>query len=322
MAAAAAAAVAVAAPHVEEASRIGAAAASNAAAGAAPWNMPKRDLHSVSRDAPFAYGGSVGNEVISLLWYDPESVPRIRRHAKWRSVLDELEKKPLDRELDDPALAKDPMEMEDRREVFEIVTRGSQTDARGVEEAFVGAIRDDGKVVPPLVLLAGDIETPFDELATLRVTVSTAVALMAPTDEGLKASVAIAKEFLATPDLAAAPAVCDALSMRIREAFHREKKSLPADYLDTQVERFLVSGRHYQMREVFGEAHIRVLVWLPGESTGLVGYLPAALAKKLPMWRRFRVRLIAEVHQAQDQYESQMRGLRMLALGRSGGGKG
>jgi hypothetical protein len=185
-----------------------------------------------------------------------------------------------------------------------------------VEGALRESVREDGKRVPTLVLLDGDLEMPFDELEALKAAMTSAVPLITPVDEGLRASVGIAKEFLQTPGLSAAPAVSEGLTTKIREAFTREKKALPADWLDMQVERALLTGRHYQKREVFGGTCLRVLVWLPGEKAALIGYLPEELTKKLPMYRRFRARVIAEVHPAQDQYEARREGLRVVAVGR------
>lgn len=255
-------------------------------------------------------------EVLRLVYYDPESVPRIRRSTRFRSVLEQLDRKPKDRELDDPALGKDPMEVEDRREVFEVLAHGDVTDHRGIEEALEGAIRDDGKFVPPLVLVAGELEMPFDELETLKAAVSTASPLVTPIDETLKTAIATAKDFLQTPGLSSAPSVSEGLTTRIRDAFTREKKSLSADYLDTQMERALLAGRHYQRRDVLGETHLRFLL-RTGEGAPVVGYIVEEVAKKLPMFKRFRGRMVAEVHLVEDQYETTPHALRVVAFARA-----
>lgn len=255
-------------------------------------------------------------EVLRLVYYDPETVPRIRRSPRFRPVLEQLDRKPKDRELDDPALGKDPMEVEDRREVFEVLAHGDVTDHRGIEEALEGAIRDDGKFVPPLVLVAGELEMPFDELETLKAAVSTASPLVTPIDETLKTAITTAKDFLQTPGLSSAPSVSEGLTSRIREAFTREKKSLSADYLDTQMERALLAGRHYQRRDVLGETHLRFLL-RTGEGSPVVGYIVEEVAKKLPMFKRFRGRMVAEVHLVEDQYETAPHALRVVAFART-----
>jgi hypothetical protein len=45
-------------------------------------------------------------------------------------------------------------------------------------------------------------------------------------------------------------------------------------------------------------------------------YLPEALAKQLPMFQRFRARIIAEALLQQDEYETQPTALKVVALGR------
>jgi hypothetical protein len=310
---------AAAASSVEDVGRGGAVGASNAAAAASvPWSLPKRDFRAVL-SAPEVGGEEQAQEMLQLLWFDPDSVARIRRVSRWKKVLDELERASLDRDLDEAGGGDEPWEVEDRREVRAVLTRGDTTDATGVREALGKAIQKDGSFVAPLVLLAGDLELPLDELEALKAAVTTASPLVTPADEGLKASVEIAKDFLRTPGLMAAPSVSEGLTTRIREAFVREKKGLPADYLDAQMERVLLAGRHYQKREVLGGTYLRCLLWLSGEQGAHLGYLPADVAKKLPMFRRFRGRVIAEVHPAQDQYEVQGKALRVVALGRRGG---
>jgi hypothetical protein len=45
-------------------------------------------------------------------------------------------------------------------------------------------------------------------------------------------------------------------------------------------------------------------------------YLPEAIAEELPMYPRFRVRMVAEVRLAADRYETHPAALRVLALAR------
>ncbi|MDI1442494.1 DUF2169 domain-containing protein [Polyangium sp. 6x1] len=317
-AAAAAAAAAIATPSVDRASQEGALAASNAAAGAVPWSVPKRELRPAITESE-ALGVEPAREMLQLLWYDPESIARMRRVPAWKKVFEELERSPRSREIEVVDAAREPWEIEDRQEVFQILVKAPRTDGKGLEEALEGAIGEDGKFVPPMVLLAGEIEMPFDELEALKAAMSTAAPLVTAADEGLKAAVGVAKDFVQMPGLSAAPAVCEGLTTRIRDAFSREKKGLPADYLEQQMERVLLGGRHYQKREVFGGRFLRCLIWLPGEKGAIVGYLPEEVGKKVPMWRRWRGRVVAEVHPQQDQFEGRGRALRVVAVGRSGG---
>ncbi|WP_437760724.1 DUF2169 domain-containing protein [Sorangium sp. So ce1389] len=286
---------------------------------AAPPAAPSRpDPAPAPARAPAAKGPAaarpVAAEIVHLLWFDPKSVARVRRQPAFRPLLEELDERPLDREADEPALAKDPMAVEDHREIFEIIARAGATDAEGAQDAVIDAVRDSGKFVPPVCLLAGELIFHFDELEALKATV-TAAAPLVGNDEQLRAAVAPAQDFLKLPELRSSPAVAEGLTARIKEAFDG-KRVAPAGYLKTQAERALLDQRHYQRRPVFGGPHLRALLQPPGSSQQLPAYLPAALAQQLPMYQRFRARIIAELHLQVDQHESHPVALRVLALAR------
>ncbi len=252
---------------------------------------------------------------LQLLWFEPDSVARIRRVPRWKQHLTEFHRRPLDRDLDDAGGASEPWDIEDRREVYEVLARGAQSDARRVEEALVEARRADGKLVSPLVLVDGAIEMQLDELQALRATVTIA-SIFAAGDELLKAAITDAREFLQAPDLLSPPGVIDGLTARVLEAFRKVRRAVSQSYVEEQTERVLLSERHYQKREVLGATFLRALVRVAGEKEGLLVYLPEELAKKVPMYRRFKVRMIADVHPQQDQYEARGFALRALAIGR------
>ncbi|HSN97251.1 MAG TPA: DUF2169 domain-containing protein [Candidatus Nanopelagicales bacterium] len=296
----------------------GALTASNAAAAASvPWSLPREAPVSGVTPIPgsVSQGVTETKPIVQILWFDPESAPRFRRQPAWQKILEELDKKPLDKEHEDPALAKEPGEIEDRREVFEVLVRGSADDAEGMEDALVGAIRSDGKLVPPLRILAGELIFPFDETEALKATVA-AVTPFVGQDENLRASVAAAQDFLKVPDLRSAPAVAEGLAARIAEAWAQGKRPTPANYLETQTERALLEGRCYQRRKLLGGKQLRALAQTAGSQPLLPAYLPDELADKLPVYQRFKARAIVEVHPQVDQYEAQPLCLRVLALAR------
>ena len=293
--------------------------ASNAAAQ--PWATTPSPIASAPASTPVqpsarAVYRTEPPDVNQLLWYHPQSVARFRRSPEWKLLLQELERKPRDKDLDDPALADDPMEMEERREVFEILTHGASRPHDAVQQTYLAAIRDDGKFVPPLVLVAGELAFSFDELETLKATVTTVSPLATPNDENLRASLENAREFLKTPGLSSAPAVSDGLTARIKEAFGQTRRNVPAGYVDLHTERVLLEQRYYQKRTVLGERYLRALLPLSGSSAPYPTYIPEAVSARLPMYQRFRARLIVEVHQQEDQYESHPLALRVLALSR------
>jgi hypothetical protein len=100
--------------------------------------------------------------VVSLLWFDPKGLPRIRKKPRWRKILDDLEDEQPDPDLDGETSG-DAGKDEDRRDVFAVLVRGEAADALGIREAVTQAIRRDGSFVEPLVLLAGELRFLFDE---------------------------------------------------------------------------------------------------------------------------------------------------------------
>ena len=311
-------------------------ASAAAAAASEPWftRVPEPALQSVAVAVPLPTPASVKASApvtpaptqrassprtepegaIQLVFYDPESMPRIRRTPRWRTILLDLEKRPPDPDLEDPAFANNPSEVEDRREIFEVLARGAPCIAIEINEALVAAVRDDGKLVSPLLLASGELQLPFDEIETLRATVTT-VTPLAGNDESLRASIDIAKQFLAIPGLTTAPAVAEGLTARIREAWNQGKRMVAPGYLDAQTERALTEQRHYQRRTVFGGAHLRALLHCGGSSP-IPTYLRESVAKVLPLYSRFKVRVVVEVHLQIDPYETNQAALRGLALAR------
>jgi hypothetical protein len=291
-------------------------AASNAAAGG--WQMQTRPAVAAPAPAPVAAPAREARRAVQLVWCDVESAPRVRRAARFKPVLEAMEDRPVDRDLDDPDADADSAE--ELRTMFEVLANGTPLDAPRVAEALARAVHDDAKFAPPLVLVGGELELPFDELESLKATVTVATPFVTPADEQLQAAVAAAHQLLKIPGLASAPALSDDLSNQVRAAFAKEKRAFAADYLDTRAKRVLLAGRHYQRRSVFGAPHLRCLVRTGRDDTTtaepLIGYVPEVLATKLPLFSRFRARLIAAVHFPEDEAESQSCALRVLALAR------
>ena len=294
-------------------------ASASAAAVNEPWFTRRAEAAPTPASAPPPLPRSSSPRLepdgaIQLVFHETDSMPRIRRAPRWRSILHELEKHPPDPDLEDPAFAKDPADVEDRREIFEILARGTPAIAAEVNEALVAAVREDGKLVPPLLLVGGELQLPFDEIETLRATVTT-VTPLAGNDENLRASIDVARQFLAIPGLATAPAVAEGLTTRIRDAWNQGKRMVAPGYLDAQTERALTEQRHYQRRTVFGGPHLRALLHAGGPSP-IPMYLPEAAAKVLPLYPRFKARVVVEVHLQLDPYETHQAALRGVALAR------
>jgi hypothetical protein len=320
---AAATAAAQATPQDATAGVVG---ASNAAAGpGAPFSGKRDDGRASSAGISLANTGIRGasrldaRDIVHLVWYHADSVARICKVPVWRAILRDMEQSPPDDELDDPAPNRDPIEIEDMRDIFEILTKAASEDVTEVTDELASAVRPGNKFVPPLLLLAGELSFPFDERETLKAAVAIASPL-ATTDEAFKLAVKEAKEFLAGGSDQICPApLAEGHTTRIRETFQRSRRSVPADTLDMQMERALLEGRHYQKRQVLGMNAIRALIHTTtGQSSVKPApvYIPEEIAKKLPLYQRFRARIIVELYFQEDQYESHPAALKALAIGR------
>jgi hypothetical protein len=193
-AAAAATAAALIAPK-EASSDGGALAASNEAAGIRPWSAPRRELRSIVAPEESPDKPTITRELLHLVWFEPTFVPRIRRVAAWKKLLSELEERGPDKAIDDVLAGKEAWEIEDRREIFEIIAKGERADEPRVIELMDEAVLEDGKFATPIILVGCEVETPFDEMEVLRALSTAASPLVGPTDETLKSAVEAAEKF-------------------------------------------------------------------------------------------------------------------------------
>jgi hypothetical protein len=259
-------------------------------------------------------------EMVDLLWFDPTIAPKLRDHLRYKEILAEVQPKPKLVSFDSDPFEEvlqdeEPEETKARRDIFAVITRGDPIDAEGVGEAMAEAVQDDGTFVPPLVLLSGELSFIFDELAQLKAMVA-ATSPFTQSDKKLKETLDTVNEILQTPWIQGSTGVAEGLVGRIKEAFAQGNRTLPPSYLDTHTERMLLEQRAFQKRTVFGEPHLRTLLAPLGVQAAIPTYLPEGLATKLPMVLRMRVRLLAEAHLPQDQYETYQASLKAVAIGR------
>ena len=258
---------------------------------------------------------SWAGKTLQLVWFDPECLPSVHRKPAFQPILRALEKRAVDPELDDPTRARDPATIEDRRDIFEVIARGSALDEPALNQALERGARDDGKLVPPLVLLDGEVRMFFDEIEMLRATLTIA-AVFSSGDDALKTAIADAREFLRTPDLRSPPSVTEGYITRVQEAMKRAKRATTPGYLDEQTERVLVEARQYQRRTVYGAPHLRAQIQIGNATRPWPLYIPEAAANRLPMFARFTARILAEAGVQENQYEAHPGSLRAAAIAR------
>ena len=250
-------------------------------------------------------------DVVDLLWFDAGSAPRIR--AAFPAIVDELEFEPVDPKHDLPM--DDPNASRDRHDVFGVLTRAQGTDGRGLARSMLDSVSDTGRFTPPVVAMAGELRFPFEEVELLGAMVAAISPLVTPENKKLEEALGAAKEVQKTPMLQS-PSSIEAVVGELREALRQTKRAATSAQLDNHIERVLLEQRKYQKRSVFGDEQIRAIFVPSGENMTIPTYLPASLATKLPLVLRMKVRLLAEAHAQQDQYETHSHALRVIALGR------
>ncbi len=251
---------------------------------------------------------------IKLIWFDPAVVPRIRRQREWRLILTDLELRLIDEAAADLAAGPLPPEDKDKRTVREVLLRAQALSPDGVPKAVDGAIGDDGGFEPPLVVVSAELEMPFDEIETLKA-LATAARPLGSTDKRMKEVLDSVDELITSPWLAGSFGTAESLTTKVRETFAQVRRTLAPDYLDAQAERRLLEQRAYQARPIFGKKHLRGVI--TGASGPIPVYLPEATRDDLPMFRRFRATLMAELHHREDQGEQSPFAIKVLALSRA-----
>lgn len=286
----------------------GAQGASDAAAAVVgPQRLPDAEP---AAPAPKVTPARPKPEVLRLVWSDPSAAERLRKDARFRITLAELELRLLESGQDEA-----PAETRDKREVFEVLSRGPLADALGIAEAARDGVDEAGQYQPPLLVVSGSLEVPFDERERLRALVA-AIKPLAKGDAKLSEIVSYVEELLPTPWLEGSRTNAARMAQQLRDAFAQGKRVLSADELAASVERTLLDKRAYQKRTLWGKEWLRGVLQPAAGGTALPAYLPGALANELPLFARFEARLLVEVEAREDQDESAEHALRTLALAR------
>ncbi|AKT36749.1 DUF2169 family type VI secretion system accessory protein [Chondromyces crocatus] len=295
------------------ASSLGVLAASNAAAepNQATRMAHATSLPAASPPAPARASGTL--DLLELLWIDPPFAAKIRKQPDWKKRLVDVDPLPRDDERDPEATA-DRRKARDRRDVTALLRIAEPTDPEALE-ALIESALDDGALAPPLVLVAGELSLPFDPVATLEALLA-AAAPFGQGDKRLKETMDAVVALLDTPGMSRAGSVAESLSTRVRDAFTQAYRSLSPSFLDEHAERTLLEQRAHQKRTLLGQSWLRgLLTPAPGQSP-IPTYLPESLSTELPMYQRFKVRLVAEARLQLDQLEQHPIALRAVALAR------
>ncbi len=253
----------------------------------------------------------VPDEVVELLWYDESATERLRR--RWRPLCEELAFAPRDDHHD--LATQDPKTARDHHTHFGVLTEGPLEGADGLRRTLREAISEQGRFTPPLALVGGVLRFPFDEVAVLRAT-HAMLKPIAGDDKKLKSTLTQVEELLASPVLSGSTDTVSNLTSVLRKRYDATRRTITLEYIDETIDRLMLEQRCYQKRTLFGAEQIRALLTLRGADKPVPTYLPATLANTLPMLHSIPVRVIAETHIKQDQYEQHPHALRVITLGR------
>jgi hypothetical protein len=281
-----------------------------------PVDAGERATPVISMPRPEVRVPPPAGRAFEVLWVAHALSGRLRRNAAWERILAPSGKPARNTTLVSVATPDTSAEAQEHAleaEVATILARGAPDDV-DLESHLFESADDGGALAPALVLLTGELELPFDEVAALSALIEAATPLAradARLAEVLEHATAMAK----TP-LQHAPEVAADLSASVREAWAQANKQLPAEHLDALTARVLVARRAYQRRDVLGEDWVRALFTPAGASHPIPAYLPPIAAKRLPLFRGFAARVLADVIPQQDQQEESAVALEIGAIAR------
>jgi hypothetical protein len=294
------------------AARVGVVSASNAAAGAA---TPKKEATPALEAKP---ENKPETSYLELLSFERTVVPRLRAHDVYSTWMRPIPKPaPMQQgKPPPPPPTQEALEKLDRESVYAVLGKDPDAPAAegksGSDANAKKAAHEDDESEAPLVLAQGALSFAFEHLDILK----TAVALAKPlgtADKKLKEALDLAAELLGS-GLESDDGV-DAITARIRESWARVVRAQQPTQLDAKIAQKLLEQRKYQKRTVLDGEWIRALLTPPsGES--VVAYLPMKLEKRLPLFARFPVKLLAELYPQQDPGEESTSALKVVALAR------
>lgn len=267
---------------------------SEGAAGDPPHEpaRPHGPSTAVNRVPTFLKAPSKPAQPTKLIWFDTALASRLRAQ---RGLLSNA----------DPS--------GDRSLITDALTHGEAAHPEELAQLVQDAALSDQGFEPPLSLVEGTLEFSFDDVEQLKASITVLRPLAAHDDE-LREVLDTATHLITaslTPNLGI---VAFEHMGRIKEALSRSGRMLPADYLDSHVQRMLIEQRAYKRKTVFGRSWIRAEI--QSSTAAVPAYLPDALAAELPMYRRFAARLLGEVDMREDEYESSPCLVRVCALAR------
>jgi hypothetical protein len=277
-------------------------------AARAPARGPERHAQKKALDDEHAHPRL---RAIDLWGFDAALPGRLRR-PPFAELLRALDK-PSPTRLHEPVREPEPGEQA-RLDVLRALSFGPARELASVRALCDAALFGDARehdLDPPLALVVGEARASFDEVEVLRATVSAAQPL-APSDKRLAQAVTLASEALAAP-CPPAGELALGLARPIEQALG--SMSLPARYLERQIERTLLEQRKLRRRALFGAPRFRVELTVGGEA--LPCYLDEAWLGRWPLLTSVPLVVLGELRPREDASEAAAECFLARAAGRA-----
>jgi len=247
--------------------------------------------------------------VVSLLCFDAQMVPRIRRNKRFAAALAQKARPRRAQGLDEPMKEAPP---DERSDVLRVLSYGTPVDAPEIRRALADCLDDLDELDPPVLLVGGEMRPTFDEVEALRTTIAVAQQV-AGGDKKVLAAIAVGQEALAAPVVPRSETTLG-LVRQIEQA--AASLSLPARYVPAEVERVLTEGRKYKRRTLLGAPRVRADLAVSRGGEVMPVYVPESASTSLPQLLSFPVVALCEVIPREDLTETQDEALVVGALGR------
>jgi hypothetical protein len=249
---------------------------------------------------------------IRLLWHDEEALLRIRNHPRHKPALRKRERIVAERRH----VVETP-DAEDAAEVLCILQEVDPTREVEFGAALERGFDDEGRFEADIVRIDGVLHVALDETELLAALVST-MAPYSKEDARVGTAVEAAAAFLEAARRVSVPEVAHRLAESLRLAWGDwGGRPMGVAEVDELASRAVLERRSYRKKHVLGGMHLRATMTIPGSATSQPAYLPESCAKSLPLFLRFGVRALCEVHPREDATEASPSALRVVALARA-----
>jgi hypothetical protein len=282
--------------HAQRAARVGALAASDAAAGIQTQPTRKAQTEAraaVSEPPPPAQD----RDLVEVIWHVPEIVEEAKRARALKHVFATAKEKRV-------MLATDERGIEETKKARELARLlghpTAMSEMRALENAVHEVIDDSGVLIAALVLAHGDIAVRLDPRKVLEALIGM-VKPLSGMDKNIAEAVESAQVFASNEW--SAPKSIEIATTRLREAAAKAQRELAAAQLQATAERMVLEKRGFETRSVLGGEHVRADFHL---ATGSIipCYIPMDCKDRLPLFERFPARVVGEVRLKQDSVES------------------